>query len=207
MRWYLTMNRSLEEFRDQFPITRSRAYLFNGALAPAATPVRQALDRWADTWSNEPLVDYDRCEEELDLARGLFGRVVGADADEVAVLESTSRGANLAVELLAGRPGTSVLVDETTYPSSLYPWSTLTGLDVRFTPTSSSDDPSGTLAAHVDRGPSPSASRTSRRSPGAATICGRWPMRFTRSAGSSSSMPHRRPASRPSMSRPTAWTS
>ena len=142
--------RTLDEFRAQFPITRSRAYLFNGALAPAAVAVRAALDGWAETWSCEPLVNYGRYESDLALVRGSFARLVGASPAEIAVLDSTSTGSNLAVELLALRPGGNVLVDETTYPSSLYPWSTQSGLDVRFVSTSASEDPSARLAEHVD---------------------------------------------------------
>ena len=39
-----------EAIREVFPITATRAYLFSGGLAPAATPVRAAHDRWTDAW-------------------------------------------------------------------------------------------------------------------------------------------------------------
>ncbi len=42
----------LAGFRAQFPITRTRAYLFSGALA--AVPVRSAWDAWTDSWSYDP---------------------------------------------------------------------------------------------------------------------------------------------------------
>ena len=39
------------EARTLFPITASRAYLFSGGLAPAAAPVKAALDRWTELWA------------------------------------------------------------------------------------------------------------------------------------------------------------
>ena len=39
-----------ETIRQAFPITSTRAYLFSGGLAPAATPVRAAHDRWTEAW-------------------------------------------------------------------------------------------------------------------------------------------------------------
>jgi selenocysteine lyase/cysteine desulfurase len=141
---------SLASFRDQFPITQSRAYLFNGAATPAAVSVRAEADRWATAWSTNPLANYGLYEEELTLLRNSFAQLIGAKPEGIAVLDSTSTGSNLAIGLLASRPKGNVVVDETTYPSSLYPLSTLTEHDVRFISTSRCDDPSARLAAAVD---------------------------------------------------------
>jgi hypothetical protein len=50
----------LAEFRSQFPIARTRAYLFSGAQSPAATTVSAAYDAWGAAWTYDPLYNYDR---------------------------------------------------------------------------------------------------------------------------------------------------
>jgi selenocysteine lyase/cysteine desulfurase len=124
----------LDEFRSLFPITRHRAYLFSGAICPAAAPVRQALDEWAERWSQYPLDNYDQGPQEMDALRASFAGLIGADPDEVAITDGTSRGANIAIRLLAERSGSTVVVDDTTYPSSRYPWLTVGHKQLRYAP-------------------------------------------------------------------------
>src|SRR5688572_16072218 len=109
-------------FRRQFPIAGRRSYLYNGALAPTADPVRRALNRWTSDWTFDPIVCYDGFEVELDALRAAFARLVGAADAEIAVTDNTSRASNLVVSCLRARPGTNVVIDDTTYPSSAYPW-------------------------------------------------------------------------------------
>ena len=47
--------------------------------------------------------------------------MIGAEPDEVALVDHTSRGANLIVQMIEADGG-NVVVDEYTYPSSIYPW-------------------------------------------------------------------------------------
>jgi len=111
-----------EEIRQAFPITSSRAYLFSGGLAPAATPVRAAHDRWTDAWMYDPAALYASYQHEWELARQRFAALIGAAPDEVALVDHTSRGANLIVQMIEAPDGGNVVVDEYTYPSSIYPW-------------------------------------------------------------------------------------
>ena len=108
--------------RQAFPITAARAYLFSGGLAPAATPVRAAHDRWTDAWMNDPAAPYANYTHEWELARRRFATLIGAEPDEIALVDHTSRGANLIVQMLEAPDGCNVVVDEYTYPSSIYPW-------------------------------------------------------------------------------------
>lgn len=110
------------EARSLFPITQSRAYLFSGGLAPAAKPVKAALDHWSDLWSSDPAAIYAHYVEEWSLCRRKFAELVGAEESEIAIADNTSRGSNLIVEMIEAPPGSNVVVDEYTYPSSLFPW-------------------------------------------------------------------------------------
>jgi selenocysteine lyase/cysteine desulfurase len=111
-----------EETRRWFPITETRAYLFSGGLAPAAISVRQAQDRWTDAWMFDPAAPYADYHRDWDLARQRFATLVGAETDEIAVVDHTSRGSNLIVQMLPVADSANVVVDDFTYPSSIYPW-------------------------------------------------------------------------------------
>ena len=75
-----------------------------------------------DEWTFEIADLYGRLREEQDIVRGLFAELIGASADEVAIVESTGMGSNLAVEMIEPRAGGNVVFDEWSYPSSIYPW-------------------------------------------------------------------------------------
>ncbi len=139
----------LDEFRAQFPITETRAYLFAGALCPAAVTVRAAFDTWASAWTHDPLRNYDRALAELADLRAAFASLIGADVSEVAITDNTSRASNMAVRLLAGRRG-DVVVDDTTYPSGIYPWITLGGREVRYAATDGMLDAATEVAKQVN---------------------------------------------------------
>jgi cysteine desulfurase/selenocysteine lyase len=111
------------EIRTLFPITQSRAYLFAGGMAPLSTPAREALSAYADSWTDDPVVAYRRHpREEADALRAAVARHLNARPQDIAILDSTSRGNNLAVQMIDALRGANVVVDSTTYPSALFPW-------------------------------------------------------------------------------------
>lgn len=140
----------LASFRALFPALRNRAYLFSGSLAPAAEPVRAAWDHWSDAWSSDPnaVMTEPAMLGEMAALRGAFGQLIGATADEIALVDNTSRAANLAVRILAAQGDGHVLVDDTGYPSSVYPWRAM-GREVLTVPAQQSQDPSAALAEAI----------------------------------------------------------
>jgi selenocysteine lyase/cysteine desulfurase len=111
-----------EQARAFFPIVSTRAYLFSGGLSPAATSVRAAHDRWSEAWMHDPAAPYADYQGEWEFARERFATLIGADPDEVAIVDHTSRGSNLIVQMLPPVAAGNVVVDDYTYPSSIYPW-------------------------------------------------------------------------------------
>jgi len=140
------------EVRPLFPITASRAYLFSGGLAPAAAPVRAAMDRWTDLWALDPAFLYAHYHEEWDYCRRRFADVIGADVAEVAIVDNTSRASNLAADMIDAQAGANVVVDEFTYPSSRYPWHLPGREDVEIRHVAARENRVGTdeLAAAID---------------------------------------------------------
>ena len=111
-----------DRFRSLFPITETRAYLFAGGLAPAAIPVKAALDRWSDRWMFDPAYHRARYFDEWKILKGRLAAVLGADPDEIAIVDNTSRGSNLAVQMIEPPPGANIVTDPTSHPSAVWPW-------------------------------------------------------------------------------------
>lgn len=99
-----------------------RAYLFSGGLAPASIPTREAIARFADEITFDPGDRYDRLDQEYRRVQHLFARLIEANPEEVLITDCTGAGSNLAVDILDGIPGSNVVFDTLTYPSSVYPW-------------------------------------------------------------------------------------
>ena len=144
------MTSDIAAFRSEFPIVDARSYLYSGALAPACRPVREALLRWAENWTIDPIECYDAVEVEAAALRTSFAKLIGCTAAEVAIADNTSRAANLVVAALRERAGTKVVIDQTTYPSSAYPWLTMTGHHLNRVEAGNSSDPLDRLASAVD---------------------------------------------------------
>ena len=125
-----------ERYRPLFPITETRAYLFAGGLAPAAIPVKAALDEWSDRWMFDPAYHRARYFEEWQVLKGRLASVLGADPGELAIVDNTSRGSNLAVQMIEPPPGANIVTDPTSHPSAVWPWLLpgRTPVEVRSTP-------------------------------------------------------------------------
>ena len=111
------------EVRPLFPIMEEHTYLFSGGHSPASRPAIEAIQRLTDRWGFRIADLYNNSlNEEADKARRLFAGLIGADEDEVAIVDSTGAGSNLAVELIEPCEGGNVVFDEWSYPSSIFPW-------------------------------------------------------------------------------------
>ena len=111
-----------DRFRRLFPITDTRAYLFAGGLAPAAIPVKAAHDEWSDRWMFDPAHHRARYFDEWELLKARLTAVVGAGPDEIAIADNTSRGSNLATQMIEAPPGANIVTDPTSHPSAVWPW-------------------------------------------------------------------------------------
>ena len=111
-----------DRYRPLFPITETRAYLFAGGLAPAAIPVKAALDEWSDRWMFDPAYHRARYFDEWEILKARLAAVLGADAGEIAIVDNTSRGSNLAIQMIQSPPGANIVTDPTSHPSAVWPW-------------------------------------------------------------------------------------
>ena len=108
--------------RHRFDIPREVAYLNCAYMSPLMTEVveagRRAVARKARPWEIRP-ADFFSGPEAL---RPLFARLIGADADGVALVPAASYGLATAAANLPLAPGRRVLVVEDQFPSNVYCW-------------------------------------------------------------------------------------
>lgn len=108
--------------RDAFDVPDGVAYFNTANLSPLLHSVRAAgeaaLARRAKPWT---IAEHDWFDD-AEQARSLFGQLIGASADGIAVVPATSYGFAVAAHNLTLRPGERVLVLGEEYPSGVYTW-------------------------------------------------------------------------------------
>lgn len=112
----------LADQRATFEVDDEVAYFNTANLSPLLRSVRaageEALARRAKPWTiSSP--DWFTDVEEL---RSGFARLIGATADDVALVPATSYGLAVAARNLTAGPGDRVLVLDQEFPSNYYTW-------------------------------------------------------------------------------------
>jgi selenocysteine lyase/cysteine desulfurase len=111
-----------ENQRHLFEIPDDIAYFNCASLAPQLRPVREAgeraLARRAVPWT----IDADDWFAEVEELRTLFARLIGADADGVALIPATSYGLAATAQNIDATEGERVILIADDYPSNVYTW-------------------------------------------------------------------------------------
>lgn len=104
--------------REQFPVTKNKVFMNHSAQSPLPKPVADAVRKYADDFSNfgTTSIEWD------DGGKPLFAKLIGAKPQEIAFIESTSVGLNIAANVLRYPPGSKIVTTDLEYPSVVYPW-------------------------------------------------------------------------------------
>jgi selenocysteine lyase/cysteine desulfurase len=127
----------LAAVQREFPIRKTRVYLNNASIAPAATPVVAAVERFmADVRDHGDLHYPDWCRHADQVIKAKLARLVGAQPTEIAFVKNTTEGLVIVANGLDWQPGDTVLVPEIEYPSNVYCWMNLArrGVTVKWIP-------------------------------------------------------------------------
>ena len=115
----------LADQRALFEVDDEVAYFNSANLGPLLRSAREAgeraLARRARPWEITAADWFD----EAEALRSRFARLVGAGADDVALVPATSYGLAAVARNLDAAPGDRVLVLDEEYPSSYYTWQRL----------------------------------------------------------------------------------
>ncbi len=113
---------NLGDQRDLFEVPEGISYLNCAYMGPQLREAREvgvrSVGRKSRPWEIAPDDFFDEAEE----ARALFARLVGGDADGVALVPSVSYGMAVATANVPVGRGEKVLILEDQFPSNVYPW-------------------------------------------------------------------------------------
>ena len=113
---------NLGDQRELFEMPEGVAYLNCAYMSPQLRTVREigelAVARKSRPWEITPHHFF----EDVENARALFARLVGAETDSVALTPSVSYGIAVAAANVEVREGQEILILEDQFPSNVYQW-------------------------------------------------------------------------------------
>ncbi|HEX8362103.1 MAG TPA: aminotransferase class V-fold PLP-dependent enzyme [Longimicrobium sp.] len=140
----------------EFPTAARAPYLNAASVAPLPERAVRAVDAYNRRRASAHHLTGDDFEPLLTRAREAAARMIGADADEIALLPNTSFGINLAAHLLPLKPGQRVVLSDREFPANVYPWMQLArnaGVTVDLVPADEHGRPDeARLLAEIARG-------------------------------------------------------
>jgi len=109
---------NMEKIREQFPITKNKVFLNHAAQSPLPKPVADAVRKFVDEFSNFGTTSI----EWNDGGKPFFAKLINAKPEEIAFIENTSVGLNIAANVLHYPPSSKIVTTDLEYPSVVYPW-------------------------------------------------------------------------------------
>ena len=114
----------LAAYRSEFPVLRDRTYLISASLGPLSRGARAAAEEHLDLWERlgpEELWG-DHGLPKLQECRERFAKLIGADADEIAIIPSVSTGLSSIASCLDLGSRPKVVLSEMDFPTNHYVW-------------------------------------------------------------------------------------
>ncbi|MGD0027678.1 MAG: aminotransferase class V-fold PLP-dependent enzyme [Candidatus Bathyarchaeia archaeon] len=108
----------MEKTRERFPITKNKAFLNHAAQSPLPKSSVEAMSKYVHDFSS-----FGSARGEWDdYGKPLFAKLIGARPGEIALVENTSMGLNIAANVLDYPHGSKIVTTDLEYPSVVYPW-------------------------------------------------------------------------------------
>ena len=106
--------------RDQFPLSRDRAYFNTGGLGASPYPVIEAVKATMDEL--EQICEVGRTEQLWTGIKGDAGTLLGCDAGELAFVRNTTEGINIVAYGLPWKEGDEVILTTHEHVGNALPW-------------------------------------------------------------------------------------
>lgn len=154
----MSAGRSALAPRSDFPVLEEVVYLNTGSIGLESLPVQRAGEELGSQIAGRGTVGFDdEIEKQVgDIPRAAAARLLGADADDVAVVTHATEALCQVAWWLRPEAGKNVVSADLEFPSVTYPWLRIardTGVEVRLAPALA--DPASfsleTIAAAVDK--------------------------------------------------------
>lgn len=120
-------------YREEFPITKSCAFMDNAAVAPISLRAKAGIEAWMDDALHIGRPAWPKWDATARETRAKAARLLGCDPKEVAFASSTSMGLSLVASSLDWRVGDGVVTAANEFPANVYPWLNLTRFGVKVT--------------------------------------------------------------------------
>ena len=112
----------IEAWRRQIPILQTLIPMNNCSQAPQATSVREAAERYLDSWRDD-VMDWEPWIAEVERARAEFARLINADPEDVGICGSVSQAtAAVAGALVYDASRDTVVVSQAEFPTVGHVW-------------------------------------------------------------------------------------
>ncbi len=112
-------------FRELFPVTQNLVYFNHAAVGPLSVRAHEAMVRHATDQRDFGALHWRAWYAEIDAVRESAARLIGAQADEIAILKNTSEGLSFVAEGLRWNEGDNVVTSALEFPSNWTPWKRL----------------------------------------------------------------------------------
>jgi selenocysteine lyase/cysteine desulfurase len=114
-----------EALRALMPASKRFAYFDHAAMSPLPAPTAEAFQKWlkeAVEIGNSAWGEWVRAVEQT---RAAAATMIGANTDEIALINSTTAGVSLVAEGFRWQAGDNVVTLADEFPSNVYPWMNL----------------------------------------------------------------------------------
>jgi len=121
----------------EFPVAERWAYFDHAGVSPLPRRAGDMMRAWTDEQERNGVVNWSSWEKRLEVIRARIARLLNADCDEIAFVNSTTHGIGLVAEGFPWREGDNVVTAAEEYPSNIYPWMNLAsrGVALRMVPS------------------------------------------------------------------------
>jgi kynureninase len=114
----------LSHYRREFPVLSERTYLISASLGPLSRRSRTLAEEHLDLWQQlgpEELW-FEHGMPKLQRCRELFGSLIGADPDEIAIVPSVSSALSTIASCLDFESRHKVVLSALDFPTNHYVW-------------------------------------------------------------------------------------
>ncbi|NIQ07586.1 MAG: aminotransferase class V-fold PLP-dependent enzyme, partial [Candidatus Korarchaeota archaeon] len=109
---------TIKRIREQFPITINKVFMNHAGQSPLPKPVADVIHKYTEDFSKLGTTSIEWNEG----GKPFFAELVSAKPEEIAFVESTSVGLNIAANVLQYPSGSRIVTTDLEYPSVVYPW-------------------------------------------------------------------------------------
>jgi kynureninase len=112
-------------YRDEFPVVGRKAYLISASLGPVSIRAQRYLQQYVDAWASKGAPDHVWGEDvfpRMGELKRTFGRLVGADADELAITVNVSLAMSTVASCIDFSRRPKVIATELDFPTNGHVW-------------------------------------------------------------------------------------